>query len=138
MGLASFLLLAAAFSSSFSGHDRRWLIGGAALKFSIYAAWMIGHDEFRFVIYDYGSTLAILLLLVIAERTHGITGHRAFIASGIGVSIAAAGIQQSGLRLHEHFKHNDLMDVVQMGGVWLLYKGGAHLRDAGATHGSQP
>ena len=94
---------------------------------------MLGHDEFRFVIYDYGSTLAILLLLVVAGRTHGVAGHRAYIASGILVSIAAAAVQQSGVRLHQHFNHNDLMHVVQMGGVWLLYKGGARLRDAGGS-----
>ena len=38
----------------------------------IYVAWMLGHDEFRFVIYDYGSTLVILMLLVVAGRTHGV------------------------------------------------------------------
>ena len=138
MGVASFLLLAAAISAAFSGQDRRWLIAAAFLKLAIYVAWMLGHDEFRFVIYDYGSTLAILLLLLAAERTHGVHGHRAYIASGILVSIAAAGIQQSGIRLHQHFNHNDLMHVVQMGGMWLLYKGGARLRDAGGSDGGQP
>lgn len=138
MGAASFLLLAAAFSAAFRGQDRRWLLAAAALKLAIYVGWMTAHDEFRFVIYDYGSTLAILLLLVITERMHGISGHRAFIGSGIIVSIAAAVIQQSGIRLHQHFNHNDLMHVVQMGGVWLLYKGGARLRDAGGPDGRQP
>jgi hypothetical protein len=138
MGAASFFLLAAAFTAAFSGRDRRWLIGAAALKFIIYAVWMLGHDEFRFVIYDYGSTLAILLLLLIAERTTGLSGHRAYIASGILVSIAAASVQQSGFRLHRHFNHNDLMHVIQMAGVWLLYQGGARLRDAGGANGSQP
>ena len=51
--------------------------------------------------------------------------------AGIAVSIAAAVLQQSGIRLHEHFNHNDLMHVVQMAGVWLLYQGGARLHDAG-------
>jgi hypothetical protein len=137
MGVASFLLLCAAFTAAFAGQDRRWLIAAAALKLTIYVAWMVGHDEFRFVIYDYGSTLAILLLLVITERTRGIEGHRANIAMGILVSIAAAGVQQSGVRLHRHFNHNDLMHVVQMGGVWLLYRGGARLRDAGGPDGGQ-
>src|SRR5688572_22477012 len=138
MGMASFLLLAAAFSAAFSGQDRRWLIAAAFLKLAIYVAWMLGHDEFRFVIYDYGSTLAILLLLIAAERTHGVHGHRAYIASGILVSIAAAVVQQSGIRLHQHFNHNDLMHVVQMGGMWLFYKGGARLRDSGGSDGRQP
>ena len=138
MGLASFLLLTAAFTSAFAGPDRQWLIAGAVVKLVIYVGWMLGHDEFRYVIYDYGSTLAILLLLVAAERTHGVNGHRAYIASGILVSIAAAVVQQSGVRLHRHFNHNDLMHVIQMGGLWLLYKGGARLRDAGGVHGTQP
>jgi hypothetical protein len=131
MGVASFLLLAAAITAAFSAPARHWLLAGAALKLAIYVVWMLGHDEFRFVIYDYGSTLAILLLLVVGGSTHGITGHRSYIGSGILVSIAAAAIQQSGIRLHAHFNHNDLMHVVQIGGVWLLWKGGARLRDAG-------
>jgi hypothetical protein len=138
MGLASFLLLAAALSASFSGQNRRWLLSAAALKLATYAVWMLGHDEFRYVIYDYGSTLALLLVLVIAGKTHGVGGHRAYIASGIVVSIAAAVVRQSGVRLHQHFNHNDLMHVVQMGGVWLLYKGGARLRDAGGATGREP
>jgi hypothetical protein len=137
MGVASFFLLTAAITAAFTGQDRRWCIAGAALKLAIYAVWMLGHDEFRYVIYDYGSTLAILLLLVVAERTHGVDGHRAYIASGILVSIAAAAVQQSGFRLHQHFNHNDLMHVIQMGGVWLLYNGGARLRDAGGLDGPQ-
>jgi len=129
MGVASFLLLAAAFSAAFSGQDRNWLIAAAALKLVIYVAWMLEHDEFRYVIYDYGSTLAIALLLIVAGRTAGVAGHRVFIASGILVSIAAALLQRSGVQLHQHFNHNDLMHVVQMGGVWLLFEGGARLRD---------
>ena len=138
MGAASFFLLAAAFTAAFAREDRSWLIGAAALKLAIYAGWMATHDEFRFVIYDYGSTLAILLLLLMTGRTIGLSGHRAYIAAGIFVSIAAAGVQQNGIRFHQHFNHNDLMHVVQMAGVWLLYKGGARLRDKGGDSGSQP
>jgi hypothetical protein len=138
MGAASFLLLSAGFSSAFSGQNRRWLIAAAALKLAIYVGWLLEHDEFRFVIYDYGTTLAILMLLVIGDRTRGVSGHRAYIASGILVSIAAAAVQMSHIRLHPRFNHNDLMHVVQMGGVWLLYQGGVRLRDNGGADGGQP
>ena len=131
MGVASFFLLAAVLNAVFDGQVRRWLIAAAVVKLAIYVAWMLGHDEFRFVIYEYGSTLVIVFLLVFAGQTNGAAGHRGYIASGILVSIAAAVVQQSGIRLHQHFNHNDLMHVVQMGGVWLLYAGGARLRDAG-------
>ena len=135
MGVASFLLLAGAFTAAFPGRVRRWSIAAAALKLGIYAGWMAGHDEFRFVVYDYGSTLAILMLLVVMHRTHGIRGHRSYLAAGIAASVAAAAVQRSGIRLHHHFNHNDLMHVIQMGGMWLLYTGGARLRDAGGTDG---
>ena len=138
MGVASFLLLCAAFSSAFSAPERKWLIAAATLKLVVYVVWMIGHDEFRFVIYDYGSTLAALLLLVATDQTSGVSSHRAYIAAGVLVSIAAAAVQQTGIRLHEHFNHNDLMHVVQMGGVWLLYQGGARLRDKGVADANQP
>jgi hypothetical protein len=136
MGIASFFLLTAAITAAFTGQNRRWLSAAATLKLAVYVLWMLGHDQFKYVIYDYGSTLAILLLLVASEKTRGIDGHRAYIASGILVSIAAAAVQQSGFRLHEHFNHNDLMHVIQMGGMWLLYRGGARLRDAGGLHGA--
>jgi hypothetical protein len=129
MGIASFCLLAAAFTSAFPRGVRGWLIAGAAIKLVIYTSWMVGHDEFRFVIYDYGSTLLILLFLVTTERTNGAMGHRTFIAAGILVSMAAALVQQSGVQLDRHFNHNDLMHVGQMAGVWLLFKGAARLRD---------
>lgn len=137
MGVASFFLLISAITAAFTEGDRRWLTAAATLKLAIYVVWMLGHDEFKYVIYDYGSTLAILLWLVASEKAHGVDGHRTYIASGILVSIAAAAVQQSGFRLHQHLNHNDLMHVIQIGGVWLLYKGGARLRDAGGLHGAQ-
>jgi hypothetical protein len=137
MGVASFFLLAAAVNAVATGHVRRWLVAVALLKLGLYVAWMLIHDEFRFVIYEYGSTLAIVLLLVMAGQTSGVAGHRGYIASGILVSMAAAVLQQSGIRLHRHFNHNDLMHVVQMGGVWLLYAGGERLRDAGGNRDGQ-
>ena len=96
---------------------------------------MLGHDEFRFVIYDYGSTLGHPAA---AGGRRADAGRRAATVptspSGIPVSIAAAVVQQSGVHLHQHFNHNDLMHVIQMCGVWLLYEGGARLRDAGGTN----
>jgi hypothetical protein len=135
MGAASCLLLVAALTASFSGARWRWLSAVAALKFAVYAGWMLGHDDFRFVIYDYGSTLSIVLLLSASGRLGGTGAHRAYVTGGILASIAAAVVQQSGVRLHRHFNHNDLMHVVQMGGVWLLYQGGARLRDRGSDGG---
>ena len=131
MGGASFLLTAAAMTSAFSGRPRRWLIRAAAVKLLIYSLWMLTHDDFLYVIVEYGSSLLIVLSLVAANRLEGAPRLRACLSGGIVVSIVAAAIQQSGIRLHRHFNHNDLMHVVQMGAVWLLYQGGRRLHDAG-------
>lgn len=138
MGVASFLLLAAVFTSAFSTENRRWLIGAAALKLAIYTGWMLQHDDFRFVIYEYGSTLAVVLFLALTGWTQGVPGHRFFLGAAVAVSFAAAAIQQSGVRLHTHFNHNDLMHVIQVAGVWLLYRGATGLRDGGSIDGRHP
>ena len=98
---------------------------------------MLEHDGFVFVILDYGTTLLVVLALTLVGRLRGDPRCRPYIAGGIATSIAAAVVQQSGIRLHQHFNHNDVMHVIQMGGVWLLYSGGSRLRDAGGRDGGQ-
>lgn len=130
MGVASFLLIASAVTAAFAGTTRRAIIVLTAIKLMVYSWWMMTHDAFVYVICEYGSTLLFVLVLLAANRVRGQDGHRRFLAGGILISIVAAGLQQSGIRLHKHFNHNDLMHVVQMGAVWLLYEGGRRLRDA--------
>ena len=130
MGVASFFLLASTFTASFRPPVRTWLVAAAVVKLAVYVVWMLGHDDFAYVIYEYGSTLMVVFALSAAGCVQGSRGHRWRIIGGIAVSIAAALLQQSGVRVHRHFNHNDLMHVVQMAGVWLLYQGGARLRDA--------
>ena len=130
MGVASFFLAASSVCAAFMGVGRRVLLGAAAVKLAMYCWWMLNHDAFVYVIYDYGSTLVFVLALLAANRIRGETGHRVYIAGGILISMVAALLQQSGIRLHTYFTHNDLMHVVQMGAVWLLYEGGRRLQDA--------
>ena len=129
MGVASFLLTAAAITSAWAGSLRRGLLVAAAVKLLVYSAWMLTHDDFLFVIVEYGSSLLVVLGLLALHRLHGAERFRTYLGGGILVSIVAAVIQQTGVRLHRHFNHNDLMHVVQMGAVWLLYQGGRRLHD---------
>jgi len=91
--------------------------------------WMSVHDDFRFVIYDYAPTLLGVFLLAIHAALARRERFAPWLIGGVIVSFAAAGIQATGLRLHEHFNHNDFYHVVQMGAFWLFYRGGALLRD---------
>jgi hypothetical protein len=130
MGVASFFLARSAIFASFKGRTRATLLVAAAAKLGMYSWWMLSHDAFAYVIVEYGSALLFLLGLLAANLLGGDSGHRAYIAGGVAISVVAALIQQSGVRIHRHFNHNDLMHVVQLGAVWLLYQGGRRLRDA--------
>lgn len=105
IGFASFFLLA--------GSHRRAAVF-AVVKLVVYIAWMIAHDEFVYVILDYGLTLLIVGILV---RTR-------WVIASIVVSVIGALVQQSGFALHRHFNHNDLYHVIQLVALWLLYRGG--------------
>jgi hypothetical protein len=129
VGLAALCLFAGIVVATLSGAPRKWLLALAGLKFLFYVVWMSGHDDFRFVIYDYAPALLGVFLLAI----HAVLARRErfapWLIGGVLVSFTAAGIQASGLALHAHFNHNDLYHVVQMGAFWLFYRGGALLRD---------
>ena len=130
MGAASFFLAASVIAATFSGTRRRVLLALASIKLAVYSWWMLRHDAFVYVALEYGSTLLLVLGLVATNRVCGDAGHRAYLAGGILISILAALLQQSGIGVHAHFNHNDLMHVVQMVAVWLLYQGGRRLQDA--------
>jgi hypothetical protein len=126
IGLSGCLLLAAVFHSLFSARVRRGLLWGLWLELGAYVVWMLFHDAFRYVIFEYGSAMMIVLLLQLVRPKAG----SRWIILGIVVSLAAAVVQRSGIDLHRYLNHNDLMHIVQMAGVGLLYKGGATLTDA--------
>lgn len=138
VGLASAAMLSAAVLARLSGAPRIALLAVVVAKLAAYLAWMSVHDEFRFVIYDYApSMLAVVLLLAWPGAAGpGPVAGAGWVAAGVAVSFAAAAVQASGLSLHRHFNHNDLYHVIQMGGLYLLYRGGALLRDRRRGGGS--
>lgn len=129
VGLAALCLFAGAVIATLSGPPKKWLLVLAVMKFLVYAAWMGFHDDFRFVIYDYAPALLGVFLLAIYAALARRERFASWLIGGVLISFVAAGIQASGLKLHQHFNHNDLYHVVQMGAFWLLYRGGLLLRD---------
>ncbi len=132
IGFASLFLLSSAIITTFKKPLRDWLIAATALKFILFAVWIVSHSEFKYVIYDYvPAMIGVLTVQVYGKYSRG-DKSAAWIILGILVSFGAAAIQQSGFTLHEHFNHNDLYHVIQMGAIYMLYKGGILLLDAGA------
>jgi hypothetical protein len=57
---------------------------------------------------------------------HGMTGALS-ISIGLLVSLAASCVQVMRITLHENFNHNDLFHVIQMLGMYLMYRGGLEI-----------
>jgi hypothetical protein len=129
VGVAACLLLTAALVATIGARARRWWLRIVWAQYLVYAAWMLRHDEFVYVIVEYGLAMLCVLVLMMTRRRH-VGDVARWIVAGIAVSIAAALIQQSGFDLHRNLNHNDLQHLVQMVAVWLLYRGGVRLRDA--------
>lgn len=123
IGVASFLVLIAIARARFSGVLRVVLILVASGKLAFYLVWMSAHDDFLYVILDYAPAM---LFVLVVEGWLAVNGERSsrWITAGIAVSFIAAGIQASGFSLHRSFNHNDLYHVVQIAGLYLLYRGG--------------
>jgi hypothetical protein len=118
VGLASFFLLVA----------NRVPPIIALAKFILYASWMITHDDYLYVIADYGTTLVIVAVVQSVAWFRSRAASASWIVSSVGMSVLAAIVQQSGIDLHPHFNHNDLYHVMQLVALWLLCRGGESSR----------
>ena len=116
VGVASFGMIVGSALATTTGVARRFLVGFAALKLLAYTVWMLGHDDFIWVIADTASALLIVGLLHLWRRN-------GWMLAGVAVSILAGMAQASGLALHEHFNHNDLYHVIQIIAMFLFYRG---------------
>ena len=116
VGVASFGMVAGSASALTTGGLRSALIAFALVKLIAYAAWMLYHDDFIWVVADTASALLIVAILH-AWRFSG------WILAGVAVSVLAGLAQASGFALHARFNHNDLYHVLQIAAMFLLYRG---------------
>ncbi len=123
-GFSSFFLLSAVLMAGLTPPVSRWALVLSALKLVVYLAWMVTHDDFLFVVYDYGSAMILILIFQVYAFYKLQSSAAGWIVGGILLSFVGAAIQQSGVSLHQHFNHNDLIHIVQMGAFYLLYRGG--------------
>lgn len=80
-----------------------------------------------------GAAIRSVLRPSIPAGTERKAGHR-WLKSGLYVTLLGVAIQQSGWVFYTHFNHNDLYHVVQMAGIYCLYRGALTLEglDGGA------
>ncbi len=121
--VAAFAVLRAALLASRLGPAaQRIATIAVGVAFVVYGAWVIGNPRFVFAIAGYGAALAVMVAFRLSAPRPWSHSAR-WMSAGVGVSVLAAVVQQSGLALHQHFNHNDLYHVIQAFGVWLLYRG---------------
>lgn len=85
------------------------------------------HDTFRQAITFYLPLMVISFVgFTTAFFTLGFIG-TLFCSIGLAVSLVASWVQVSGISLHQHFNHNDLFHVIQMLGMYLMYRGGLEI-----------
>jgi hypothetical protein len=125
VGVASFGMVAGSAAAVTTGGLRGTLIAFAVVKLIAYAAWMLYHDDFIWVVADTASALLIVAILH-AWRFSG------WMLAGVAVSVLAGLAQVSGLALHAHFNHNDLYHVLQTAAMFLFYRGVRYQKNASA------
>lgn len=129
IGLASFFLLTGTLSACIVPPVRRFAMLIPYVQLIVYVLWMATHNDFRYVIYDYAFTnLGILALQFHAGITRRVRS-AAWLAGGVLVSSLAAAVQVNEIAFHQHFNHNDLYHVIQIGGMYLFYRGAFVLKD---------
>ncbi len=135
-GVGSACLLAAVASAGTTGWVHRAWLAFVVAKLVVYAWWMSSHDDFIYVIYDYGSALVLMLAIVWLSQAAPATAAAPWLTAGVAVSVVAGAIQAFKVAPHPHFNHNDLFHVVQMGALYLLYRGGLLLGTGPSRGGS--
>ena len=120
-GLA--VVIAVLASAGFSDRTRRMFTAFACLGYGGYALWIPNHPQFVFALIGYGFALLFLTLVQASKWMSVRSRESGWLLAGVGISVVAAVVQQSGWALHRHFNHNDLFHVIQAVAVWLLYRG---------------
>ena len=125
MGLGSFLMLCAAIVAATASAWRRTLLAAAVIKLVLFAILVAGSESFLLLVLDYGTAQLAILVLAAFSWQRERAPSAPWLVAGIATSALGAVVQQSGFALHANFNHNDIYHVIQMLGLYLLYRGGA-------------
>ena len=105
----------------------RWVLVALII---IYIAVVSINDDFINVIRFYVPLMILVIAgLLYTWLTINSDGTNMIIL-GILFTFIGAGVQQSGILLHEHMNHNDIAHFIQMVAMWCFYQGSLVLKDS--------
>lgn len=132
IALSTAFMLGAAVYSALPVTIRPWFLAAIAIQFVLCIAWLTRHDNFRYVVYNYAPLMLVVLAIQIFAYRRDLAG-AGWIICGILASFGAAGIQLSGFRHLKNWNHNDIYHIIQMGAMYLFYRGALLARDTLST-----
>ena len=100
-----------------------WLKWLPFLALVVYLVAVTRNDDFKIVILFYTPAMTLVLLAMLYSWLRFQSEGTVWVIISILLSFGGAIVQQSGMAFHKHFNHNDIYHVIQMGGMYLLYKG---------------
>jgi hypothetical protein len=101
----------------------------AVAKFALFAICAAVTDDFRMVVYDSALTMLVMLGLSAWGAWVRRIPSAAWVLAGVLVSMLGALFEQGRVSVHRQFNYNDLWHVLQMGALYLLFRGGLLLRE---------
>ncbi len=128
IGLTTCYILLSALSAVFPYERYKLLRWIAFLATGVYIFTIIRDSNFANVVRFYAPVMIIVLLLMFYLFMDGNHPGSGYFLLGLIITLAGAVVQQSGFTLHKYLNHNDLYHVIQMVGLWYIYKGGVILR----------
>lgn len=131
IGVASFFILMATLHHIFPFEAVRYLRWIAVVLLLGYLVLIWRDDRFINVIRFYAPTMIFMLAVMIYSYFTASAIGSGWMIIGILISFAAAGVQMSGFSLHKHFNYNDIYHVIQMVGMYFIYRGSLLLTDHG-------
>lgn len=124
IGISMFFAVAGTLLSSIQEPKAQRLLHAVNLAgFVYYAIWIFESDSFLSAIIVTLVSLGFVALLQCWRWIREGATSAPWIITGVLVSFASAAVQRSGYSLHVHFNHNDLYHVIQIAGLYLLYRG---------------
>ncbi len=134
IGLTTFSMLLGGLYHVVSFNTMTWLKWLPLLGLIVFMILITRNDDFKTVIRFYTPAMLLLLLMMLYSLLRFQGDGTGWIILSILVALAGAAVQQSGFSLHKHFNHNDIYHLIQMGGMYLLYRGAVVLKDFGLIH----
>ncbi len=115
--------------AGFAGSAVAALIGGTYHGFALYFDDSTLRALWNVLVYLMGASGGLMVAGCHAAYIQKEDGSMRWFIGGIVVTLLGAVVQQSGFRHDAHFNHNDVYHLIQIAGLYLLFKGASRLQD---------